>query len=100
MQGILSRLCSVPNFCLTARVRYAYTGACTCTDTTCIIDHPSQNDRFVAVPERSSCLGLKGDDIRGYLARVCFACGRARIICASNLLDPGAFPHGRVVFSS
>jgi hypothetical protein len=30
-----------PNFCLTARVGYdLIPRACTCTDTTCIIDHP------------------------------------------------------------
>src|SRR5882762_660183 len=60
----------------------------------------SQNGRFVAVPERSSCFGLKGDDIRGHRACVGFACCRNRIIRPSNLFDPGAFPRGRVAFSS
>src|SRR5712692_5747063 len=85
----------VPNFCLTARVRYDLIAErararirLASSITAC------QNGRFVAVPERSSCLGLKGDDIRGHLACVCFACGRTRIIRASNLFDPGSFPRG------
>jgi hypothetical protein len=90
-----------PNFCLTsacpydliperapARIRLAASITA------------AQNGRFIEVPERSSCLGLKGDDIRGHRACVCFACARNRIIRPSNLFDRGAFPRGRVAFSS
>ena len=100
-RDFLVRPCYVPNFCLTARVRYdliperARARIRLASSITA-----SQNGRFVAVPERSSCLGLKGDDIRGHLACLCFAYGRTRIVRPSNLFDPGAVPRGRVVFWS